>query len=175
MNEQEKWYVVKAVSGKEKKVKEALEIENEARPQNLIQEILIPAEKVHQIKNGKKYLREKNFFPGYVFIKSKYPGEIGYMLKGINYAQGLLENGRSLRKHEVEKFLGKIDEEVAQAKMACEFQRGESVKITEGPFNSFNGEVEEIDEEKGLLKLAVKIFGRKTPLELKYEQVTKEY
>jgi len=176
-----KWYVVRAVSGKERKVKEYLELEiDRLGMQEHISQILLPIEKVFQIRNGKKVSKEKNLYPGYVFIEANLIGEIPHIIKGINNVIGFLSDRKGgdpipLRQNEVNRMLGRVDELAgSEAEINIPFVVGENVKVIDGPFNSFSGVIEEINEEKKKLKVMVKIFGRKTPLELSYMQVEKE-
>ena len=176
-----RWYVIRAISGKEKKVKEQLELEIER--QNLsdyVEQILIPTEKVYQIRNGKKISKEKNYLPGYVLIEAALVGEVEHVIQSTNNIIGFLggEKGGDplpMRESEVNRILGKVDELAeADEEMNIPFVVGESVKVIDGPFNNFNGVIEEINEDKKKLKVMVKIFGRRTPLELNYMQVQKE-
>jgi transcriptional antiterminator NusG len=176
-----RWYVVRAISGKEKKVKEYIEMEiDRAGLQEKIGQILIPTEKIFQIRNGKKISKERNFFPGYVLIEAILEGEIIHTLKNIPNVIGFLgaEKGGEpmpMRMSEVNRILGKVDELTeGDEELNIPFIVGETVKVIDGPFNSFTGTIEEINEEKKKLKVMVKIFGRKTPLELNYMQVEKE-
>ncbi len=181
MSEQDnkKWYVIRAISGNEKKVKQYLE--NEIARLNLkdyISQILIPTEKVYQIRNGKKVSKERNFFPGYVLIEAILTGEIPHIIKNIPGVLGFLGTKgepHPLRPAEVNRILGKVDELAERGEeMTVPFIIGETVTVIDGPFNSFSGVIEEINEEKKKLKVMVKIFGRKTPLELGFMQVSKE-
>lgn len=179
-NQGKKWYVVRAISGKEKKVKELIEHEIiHYKLEDYISQILIPTEKVFQIRNGKKVLKERNFFPGYVMIEAELTGEVPHILKNVNGVIGFLgtEKGGDpapLRLSEVNRILGKVDEMTErQDDIEIPYVVGESVKVTDGPFNSFTGIIEEVHEEKKKLKVMVKIFGRKTPLELGFMQVEK--
>ena len=180
MSEQVKrWYVVRAISGKEKKVKEYLESEiNRLKLQDYISQVLIPTEKVYQVRKGKKVSKERNYFPGYVLIEAVLIGEIPHIIKNIPNVLGFLGSGTipsPMRPAEVNRILGKVDELAEQAEgINVPFIVGESVKVIDGPFNSFTGVIEEINEEKKKLKVMVKIFGRKTPLELNFMQVEKE-
>jgi len=159
-----KWYVLRAIGGKEKKVLEYIESEvNRLNLQDLVAQILIPTEKVYQIRNGKKISKERNFFPGYVLIEAALVGEVEHILRGIPNVIGFLGGSKGgsplpLRESEVNRILGKVDE----------------VKVIDGPFNGFNGIIEVVNEEKKKIKVMVKIFGRKTPLELSFMQVEKE-
>lgn len=180
MSEQvKKWYVVRAISGKEKKVKEL--IENEVSRLHLndyVSQVLIPTEKVYQVRKGKKISKERNFFPGYVLIEAILPGEIIHMIKNVPHVLGFLGSKgepEPMRPAEVNRILGKVDELTEKGEEISEpFIVGESVKVIDGPFNSFSGIIEEVNEEKKKLKVMVKIFGRKTPLELSFMQVEKE-
>ncbi|MBU2651854.1 MAG: transcription termination/antitermination protein NusG [Bacteroidetes bacterium] len=174
-----KWYVVRAISGKEKKVKEYLENEiNRLSLQDYISQVLIPTEKVYQVRKGKKISKERNYFPGYVLIEAALVGEIPHIIRNIPNVLGFLgTKGEAdpLRPSEVNRILGKVDELAEQGEeVNVPFIVGESVKVIDGPFNSFTGIIEEINEEKKKLKVMVKIFGRKTPLELSFMQVEKE-
>ena len=176
-----KWYVLRAIGGKEKKVKEY--IDNEIAIGDLkgyVDQVLIPTEKVYQIRNGKKISKERNYFPGYVLIEASLVGEIPHMIKNVPNVIGFLgaEKGGDplpLRMAEVNRILGKVDELAEQGEFVnIPYIIGETVKVIDGPFNSFSGVIEEINEEKKKLQVMVKIFGRKTPLELSYMQVEKE-
>ena len=176
-----RWYVVRAISGKEKKVKEYIEMEvDRMKMTDYVAQILIPTEKVFQIRNGKKVSTERNFFPGYVLIEACLLGEVPHVIKNVPNVIGFLggEKGGEpmpLRQTEVNRILGKVDELAeSDQEMNIPFIIGETVKVIDGPFNSFSGTIEEINEEKKKLKVMVKIFGRKTPLELSYMQVEKE-
>jgi len=182
MSENErKWYVLRTVGGKEKKVKEYIENEiANAGLQEYISQVLIPTEKVYQIRNGKKISKERNFFPGYVLVEVALVGEIPHMLKNISNVIGFLGDTKGgepvpMRQSEVNRILGRVDQMAeADAEVNIPYVVGETVKVTDGPFNGFNGIIEEINEEKKKLKVMVKIFGRKTPLELSFMQVEKE-
>jgi len=176
-----KWYVVRAISGKEKKVKEYLEMEiDRLGMQEYVSQILLPIEKVYQIRNGKKMSKERNLYPGYVFIEANLVGEVPHIVKGITNVIGFLSDKKGgqpipLRVNEVNRMLGKVDEMAeSEAELNIPFVVGEAVKVIDVPFNSFSGIIEEINEDKKKLKVMVKIFGRKTPLELSYMQVEKE-
>jgi transcription termination/antitermination protein NusG len=180
MGEQvKKWYVVRAVSGKEKKVKEYLESEiNRLGLQDFLSQVLIPTEKVYQVRKGKKISKERNYFPGYVLIEAALVGELTHIIRNIPNVLGFLGTGNEpspMRASEVKRILGKVDELAEQSEgINVPFILGETVKVVDGPFNSFSGVIEEINEEKKKLKVMVKIFGRKTPLELTFMQVEKE-
>jgi transcriptional antiterminator NusG len=175
-----KWYVLRAIGGKEKKVKEYIESEiSSLNLQDYVTQVLIPTEKVYQIRNGKKISKERNYFPGYVIIEATLVGEVPHILRNIPNVIGFLSDRNDiptpLRMSEVNRILGKVDElsETAE-EINIPFFVGETIKVTDGPFNGFNGVIEEVNEEKRKLKVMVKIFGRKTPLELSFLQVEKE-
>jgi transcription termination/antitermination protein NusG len=179
------WYVLRAVSGQEKKVKSYLE--NEIARQKLgdfIPEILIPTEKIYEVRNGKKRIREKSFFPGYIIISADLThGEANHLITTMPGVLGFLGNITAgskvpvpLRQSEINRILGRVEEAeesvVETAKVS--YHRGENVKIIDGPFSGFVGAVEEIFDDKKKLNVVVKIFGRNTPVELGYAQVEKE-
>jgi transcriptional antiterminator NusG len=176
-----KWYVVRAVSGQENKIKAY--IENEISRLGLdefVDQVLVPTEKVIQIRNGKKVHKEKVYFPGYIMVKANLSGEIPHIIKSITNVIGFLGETKGgdpvpLRLSEVNRMLGKVDElnVEADANVAIPYNIGETVKVIDGPFNGFDGTIEKIFEEKRKLEVMVKIFGRKTPLELSYMQVEK--
>jgi len=181
-DQEKKWYVLRAMSGKEKKVKEY--IENEIKVQKLddyISRVLIPTEKVFQIRGGKKIVKERNYYPGYVLIEVALTGEIYHILKNIPNVLNFVGDDRGkkpvpLRQEEVNHILGVFDnlqENGEQSELS--FMVGEEIKIIDGPFKDFIGVIEEINDEKKKLTVMVKIFGRKTPLELKYSQVEKQF
>jgi len=174
-----KWYVVKAISGKEKKVKELIESEiNHLNLKDFVSQVLIPTEKVYQVRKGKKISKERNFFPGYVLIEALLVGEVAHIIKNVPGVLGFLGSKGEpipMRTAEVNRILGKVDELSEKGEEISEpFIIGESVRVIDGPFNSFSGIIEEVNEEKKKLKVMVKIFGRKTPLELSFMQVEKE-
>ena len=176
-----KWYVLRAIGGKEKKVKEY--IENEIANGDLkdfVDQVLIPQEKVYQIRNGKKISKERNFFPGYVLIEAALVGEVAHTLRNVPNVIGFLGDTKGgdpvpMRQNEVNRILGRVDElSETDEEISVPFVVGETVKVVDGPFNGFNGTIEGINEEKKKLQVMVKIFGRKTPLELSFMQVVKE-
>ena len=176
-----KWYVLRAIGGKEKKVKEY--IENEIANGDLkdfVEQVLIPTEKVYQIRNGKKISKERNFVPGYVLIEAALVGEVAHTLRNFPNVIGFLGDTKGgdpvpMRQSEVNRILGRVDELAENdEEINIPFVVGETVKVIDGPFNGFNGTIEEINEEKKKLQVMVKIFGRKTPLELSFMQVEKE-
>ena len=178
---EKKWYVVRAVSGQENKIKTYIENEiSRLGLEDFVEQVLVPTEKVIQIRNGKKINKEKVYFPGYIMIKANLSGEIPHIIKSITNVIGFLGETKGgdpvpLRQSEVNRMLGKVDELAieADANVAIPYVIGETVKVIDGPFNGFDGTIEKINEEKRKLEVMVKIFGRKTPLELSYMQVEK--
>ena len=177
---EKKWYVIRSVSGKENKIKDY--IESEIKRLNLhdfIEQILVPTEKVIQIRNGKKISKERVFIPGYIMVQADLVGEIPHIIKSVNGVIGFLGEVKGgdpvpLRKAEVNRLLGKVDElSIKDENVNIPFSIEETIKVIDGPFNGFNGTVEKIFEEKRKLEVMVKIFGRKTPLELSFMQVEK--
>lgn len=175
-----KWYVVRAIGGQENKVKTY--IENEIARLGFtdsVNQVLVPTEKVIQIRNGKKVNKEKVYFPGYIMIEATLTGELPHIIKSVTGVIGFLGETKGgepvpLRKTEVNRMLGKVDELAVQNEnVAIPYIKGETVKVIDGPFNGFDGTIEKINEEKRKLEVMVKIFGRKTPLELSYMQVEK--
>jgi transcriptional antiterminator NusG len=173
------WYVLRAITGQENKIK--LHIESEVASLGLkdyVSQVLIPIEKVFQIRNGKKITKEKNFYPGYVFVEADISqGEVKHLLRHTPGVLGFLGSNSPapLRPNEIMRLLGKVDELIEnEEEVVSSFMVGESIIVTDGPFSSFTGIIEEINHEKKKLKVTVKIFGRKTPLELNFSQVMKE-
>lgn len=179
-----KWYVLRAVSGQEKKVKTYLDNEIARQGmQDFVPQVLIPSEKVYEMRNGKKRVRERNFFPGYVILSADLTnGEVLHVINSIPGVIGFLGSGEGasktpvpLRQSEINRILGKVEEgAVAGEKLETPFIVGETVKVMEGPFSGFTGTVEEVFEERKKLNVTVKIFGRNTPVELNYMQVEKQ-
>ena len=175
-----KWYVLKAISGQENKVKSY--IENEMKRLNMesyVTQVVIPMEKVIQLRNGKKSLKEKPFYPGYLMVEANLVGEVPHIIKNIPGVISFLSSTKGgdpvpMRKSEVNRMLGKMDELSEFAvETAIPFIVGESIKVVDGPFNGFNGTVEKVMEDKKKVEVSVVIFGRKTPMELSYMQVEK--
>ncbi|MBE9466705.1 MAG: transcription termination/antitermination factor NusG [Bacteroidetes bacterium] len=177
---EKKWYVIKAISGKEKKVKEFIESEIIINKlEDYVSQVLIPTEKIYQIRKGKKISKERSFFPGYILIEANLVGEVPHVIKNVSNVLGFLGTKQGvpvpLRDDEVKRILGKVDELAeSDEEINIPFIVGESVKVVDGPFNGFNGIIEEVNEEKKKLKVIVKIFGRRTPLELSFMQVVKD-
>jgi len=179
-NNVKKWYVVRAVSGQENKVKNYIETEiNRLGMSDYISQVLVPTEKVVQVRDGKKISKDRVYFPGYVMIEANLTGEIPHIIKSITGVIGFLGETKGgdavpLRLSEVNRMLGKVDElSVKTDNVSIPFTSGETVKVIDGPFNGFNGTVEKVNEDKRKLEVMVKIFGRKTPLELSFMQVEK--
>jgi|TARA_B110000444_G_scaffold172694_1_gene161521 transcriptional antiterminator NusG len=178
--ELKKWYVVRAVSGQENKIRSYMDSEiNRLGFSDQVEEILVPTQKVIQIRKGKKISKEKVYFPGYIMIKANLSGEIPHIIKSLTNVIGFLGETKGgdpipLRTAEVNRMLGKVDELSSETEsISIPFIIGENIKVIDGPFNGFNGTVEKVNEEKRKLEVMVKIFGRKTPLELSYMQVEK--
>lgn len=175
-----KWYVLKAVSGQENKVKNY--IENEIRYEGLEQyvtQIVIPTEKIVQMKNGKRVQKERPSYPGYLMIQANLVGEVPHVIKnvpGVITFLSLTKGGDPvpMRKSEVNRMLGRMDElSEYPIEMDIPFVVGESIKVIDGPFNGFDGTIEKILEDKKKLEVSVLIFGRKSPVELGFNQVDK--
>jgi transcriptional antiterminator NusG len=176
-----KWYVLRVISGKERKVKEYLDkdIARNGWDKN-VRQVLLPMEKIYKVQSGKKVVRERNQFPGYIMIEilnGKFTDDLREHIRNTTDVIHFLgkEHPTALTKNEVNKMLGKVDEmnEAGGVAMSEPFIIGETIKIIEGAFNDFNGIIEEVNDEKKKLKISVKIFGRSTPVELSYMQVEK--
>lgn len=174
------WYVIRAIGGQENKVKTY--IENEIARLGLsdyVDQVIVPTEKVIQIRNGKKVHKERVYFPGYIMIQANLSGELPHVIQSVTGVIGFLGAKKGgdpvpMRNYEVNRMLGKVDELSIQTdNISIPFIKGETVKVIDGPFNGFDGTIEKINEEKRKLEVMVKIFGRKTPLELSYMQVEK--
>lgn len=176
---QKKFYVLRAISGKENKVREYLEAElKNTDLKDYVAQVLIPTEKFYTVRNGKKVMKERSYLPGYVLVEAALVGEVAHRLRNIPNVIGFLggqDNPVPLRPSEVNRILGTVDEMQEQGtEPEISFLVGESVSIAFGPFSGFTGIIEEVNAEKKKLKVMVKVFGRKTPLELGYTQVEKE-
>ena len=175
-----KWYVLRAVSGKEAKVKEYLEalMKHDKVLEANVGQILLPTEKYAQLRNGKRVVKEKLFLPGYVLVEANLQGEVAHTLRFTPNVLGFLgglDNPSPVRQADINRILGTAEETfIRTEEAAVPFTVDESVKVTDGPFSGFSGVIEEINAEKHKLKVNVKIFGRKTPLELSFNQVEKE-
>ncbi|MBN9312065.1 MAG: transcription termination/antitermination factor NusG [Chryseobacterium sp. 39-10] len=175
-----KWYVLKSISGQENKVKTY--IENEMKRlgfESFVTQVVIPMEKVIQLRNGKKVPKEKPYYPGYLMVEANLVGEIPHIIKNIPGVISFLSLTKGgdpvpMRKAEVNRMLGRMDELSEFAvETAIPFIVGENIKVIDGPFNGFNGTVEKLFEDKKKIEVSVMIFGRKTPMELSYMQVEK--
>ena len=176
---QKKFYVLRAISGKENKVREYLEAElKNTDLGEYVSQVLIPTEKTFTVRNGKKVMKERAYLPGYVLVEAALVGEVAHHLRNTPNVIGFLggsENPVPLRQSEVNRILGTVDElQEGGEELNVPYTVGETVKVTVGPFSGFNGLIEEVNTEKRKLKVMVKIFGRKTPLELGFMDVEKE-
>ena len=176
------WYVVRAISGKEKKVKQYMESEvDRLELEEYIAQILIPTEKVFEMRNGKKRVREKSFLPGYILVEANLTAEVISAIQDVPGVIGFLGAKKGapplpIRQAELNRILGKVDESTEMGEMPENpFIKGEPVKVMAGPFSGFEGTVDEIFEDKRKLRVVVKIFGRSTPVELNYFQVEKQF
>ena len=174
------WYVFIAVSGQENKIRDYMDSEiNRLGFKDFVEDILVPTQKVVQIRKGKKINKEKVYFPGYIMIKANLTGEIPHIIKALPNVIGFLGETKGgdpipLRTAEVNRMLGKVDKLSTESEsVSIPFDIGENIKVIDGPFNGFNGTIEKVNQEKRKLEVMVKIFGRKTPLELSYMQVEK--
>ena len=171
------WYIVQSHSSFEKKVAQQIKEEAEkAKIADKIDEIVVPTHDVTEVKRGKRVQRQKKYFPGYVLIKSEMDNNIYHMIKGIKKVSGFLGSKgipAPVSDKEIEKILGQIKDGIAQPKSSVDYSIGEKVQVIDGPFASFTGLVEDIDEDKAKLKVSVLIFGRPTPVELDFNQVEK--
>lgn len=173
-----RWYVLHVYSGFEKKVAESIQdqaVQNGM--EDFFEEVLVPTEEVVEMRRGQKVNSERKFFPGYVLIKMDLTDESWHLVKNTPKVTGFLGNkGRPLpiSQKEAERIQTQVQEGVERPKPSITFEIGETVRVSDGPFNSFNGLVEEVDEERARLKVAVSIFGRSTPVELEYSQVEKQ-
>lgn len=178
------WYVMRAIGGKEKQVREYLEAEiRTLRLEEQIKNVLIPTEKYYSTLRGKKVVKERVSYPGYVLVQCVMTGEIPHILRNIPGVLGFLSDTKEsmlhaspLRESEVNRILGRVDEQAEAETIENEilYQVGEVVKVIDGPFASFIGNIEAIDDQRRKLTVAVKIFGRRTPMELNFTQVEKE-
>jgi transcriptional antiterminator NusG len=173
------WYVLRAVSGKEAKVKEYIDAEiKNGRLGGNVAQVLIPTEKVVQVRNGKRVVKERSYLPGYVLVEARLVGEIAHELRFTPNVLGFLgglDNPTPLRESEVNRILGKVDEmQEETVDVAIPFEVGEAVKVIEGPFSGFSGVIEKVDNEKKKVTVTVKVFGRSTGLDLGFMQVEKE-
>ena len=180
-SEEKKWYSLRVISGKERKIKERIELEIErSKWKDFVTQILVPSEKVYKIRNGKKVILERNILPGYILVEalpSRFSGEIVQKIANLPNVIHFLgrTNPIPMQQSEANRMLGKVDESVNLGEALLEpYIVGETVKIIDGPFNEFVGEIQEVNEEKKKLKVIVRIFGRGTEVELNFMQVEKQ-
>lgn len=176
-----KWYSLRVISGKEKKLKERIELDMQrAGWSDIVTQVVVPTEKVYKIRGGKKVITERNILPGYLLVEAdpeRFSGEIIQSISGINNVINFLGGGNPtpMRQSEANRMLGKVDESnITEEVMIEPFLEGETVRIVDGPFNDFVGDVIEVNEEKRKIKVIVKIFGRGTEVELNFTQVEKQ-
>ena len=175
-----KWYVLRAVSGKEAKVKEYLEalMKHDKMLEANVGQIMLPTEKYALLRNGKRVVKEKLFLPGYVLVEANLQGEVAHTLRFTPNVLGFLggmDNPSPVRQADINRILGVAEETAIRTEeISSPYNVDDSVKVTDGPFSGFSGVIEEVNLEKHKLKVNVKIFGRKTPLELSFNQVEKE-
>ena len=174
-----RWYALKAISGKEQKVKEYIELDMKNHHlDQYVPQVLIPTKRVEQVVREKRVVKEVNMLPGYVLVEAQLVGEIAHMLRNTPNVLGFLggtDKPTPLRQAEINRMLGvDQDEEVVPEVLQTDYIEGESVKVIDGPFSGFNDKIENVNSEKQKLKVAVKIFGRDTTLELNFGQVEKE-
>ena len=172
------WYILQVYSGNEKKIEKELlaQIDKKGLREN-ISKILIPSEEVIEMKKGKKVSSERKFFPGYMLIQMVMDDEIWHIVKALPKVYGFLGGKKGepipVSQNEIDSILNQMKDGLEKPKPSVSFEIGEQVRVSDGPFSSFNGMVEEVDEEKARLKVSVSIFGRSTPIDLEYSQVEK--
>jgi transcriptional antiterminator NusG len=174
-----KWYVIRTFSGHESKVKQLLdaEIAEDENLQAKIKEVLVPTEKVFEVKDGKKRSKTKNFFPGYILVQAELDNKVKEFILGTQSVMGFLGTGNApnpLQPDEVRRIVGRINQNESTERMETIFRNGDLVKIIDGPFNNFSGTIQEVNEEKMKMKVMVSIFGRKTPVEIDFVQAELE-
>ena len=171
------WYIVQAYSGFEKKVVETIKDElKKHKFEDKLEQALVPTHEVTEVKKGKRSKKQKKYFPGYVLVKIDLNKEIYHLIKNLQKVSGFLGSGDKptpISDNEIQRILGQVSETASSQKNAMSFEIGEKVKVCDGPFASFTGLIEEIDEEKARLKVSVSIFGRPTPVDLEFNQVEK--
>ena len=181
MSEDKRWYSLRVISGKEKKIKERIELEIQRNGwSDFVTQVLVPSEKVYKIRNGKKVILERNILPGYILVEafpSKFSGEIIQAISNMTNVIHFLGRNKPIpmQPAEANRMLGKVDDSQDMVEAMIEpYLVGETVKIIDGPFNDFVGDIKEVNEEKKKLKVIVKIFGRGTEVELNFMQVEKQ-
>jgi len=173
---EQRWYIIHTYSGFEKKVAQAIREQAERSMPDLFEKILVPTEEVVEMRRGQKISSERKFFPGYVLIKMVMTNESWHLVKNTSKVTGFLGTAGEptpISQAEADRILRQVQEGVERPKPLITFTIGEMVRVADGPFSSFNGMVEEIDEDKARVKVSVSIFGRATPVELEYSQVEK--
>ncbi len=172
-----RWYIIHVYSGFENKVAQSIMEQAEQKGmKDLVEEVLVPTEEVMEVRRGKKINAERKFFPGYVLAHMDMTEEAYHLVKNTAKVTGFLGTGNTpspIRQAEVDRIRTQVQEGIERPKPSIRFEIGEQVRVADGPFTSFNGVVEDIDEERTRLKVAVSIFGRATPVELEYSQVEK--
>lgn len=172
-----KWYIVHAYSNFEKKVAEAIRAEAAIKGlEDKFEEVLVPTEEVIEVRRGRKVNAERKYFPGYVLVKMDMTDEAYHLVKNTAKVTGFLGSGKRplpVPENEVKRLMGQMEEDHERPRPTVSYDIGETVRVVDGHFSSFNGIVEEVDESKGLVKVAINIFGRATPVELEYAQVEK--
>ncbi len=172
-----RWYIVHTYSNFEKKVMEDIKKQVvQKKLDELFEQVIVPTEEVVEIRRGRKFKTERRFFPGYVLVKVDLTDEVFHLIKNTPKVTGFLGSGLKpvpISDSEAARILNQVAEGVDKPKTTIHFEVGEQVRVADGPFASFNGQVEEVDEERSRLKVAVSIFGRPTPVELEYGQVEK--
>ena len=172
-----RWYIVQAYSNFERKVAEDIRQKvAQKKLDHLFEDVIVPTEKVVEMRRGRKVDAERKFFPGYVLVKMNLSDEAYHLIKNTPKVTGFLGSGSKpmpVSEKEVQRIIGTIEEGVEKPKTVVLYEVGENVRVTDGPFASFNGSVEYVDEEKARLRVTVSIFGRATPVELEYNQVEK--
>ena len=174
MEMEQRWYIIHTYSGFEKKVAQAIREQAERSMPDLFEEILVPMEEVVEMRRGQKISSERKFFPGYVLIKMVMTNESWHLVKNTSKVTGFLGTAGEptpISQAEADRILQQVQEGVERPKPSIMFEVGEMVRVADGPFSSFNGMVEEIDQDKARVKVSVSIFGRATPVELEYTQV----
>ncbi len=171
------WYIVQAYSGFEKKVVESIKDElKKHKLQDSLAEIMVPTHHVTEVKKGKRSKKEKKYFPGYILVKLELTKQIHHLIKNLQKVSGFLgssDKPTPISDNEIQRILGQVSESAINQKSGISFEIGEKVKVCDGPFASFSGLIEEIDEEKSRIKVSVSIFGRPTPVDLEFNQVEK--
>ena len=171
------WYIVQAYSGFEKKVVESIkDTLSKHKLEAHLEEILVPTHQVTEVKKGKRNKKEKKYFPGYILVKIDLTKQIYHLIKNLQKISGFLgsdDKPTPISDTEIQRILGQVSESAINQKSGISFEIGEKVKVCDGPFASFNGLIEEIDEDKSRLKVSVSIFGRPTPVDLEFNQVEK--